>query len=225
VLSTVLDDNGYISATTGDLPHAHSLLLRAGRRTRLVSIFDPAGERLVSRERTDELRYMAAADTFLFVLDPLSVPEFWDSLVGIEADAIDRTVASRVHPQQVFDQAVQQAIAMGAKLRETRLAVAISKTDLVDHTRLLAGRTDDDQWARRWLTEELGLGNLVRAMDNEFRAVRFFFTAAVTVAPRQVHPSIGPLVTWTLGAPVRAGTGPSVATITEPIDLGPSKTS
>ena len=211
VLSTVLDDDGYISATTGALPHAHSVLLRSGRHTRLVNIFDPAGERLVSRERSDELRYMAAAGTFLFVLDPLSVPAFWDSLADFEAAAIDRMVASRVHPQQVFDQAVQQAIAMGAKLRGTRLAVAISKTDLIDHTRLLAGRADDDQWARRWLTEELLLGNLVRAMDNEFRTVRFFFTAAVTVAPRQAHPSIGPLVAWTLSTLVPSGparTGP-----------------
>jgi hypothetical protein len=205
VLRTVLDENGYISATTRDLPHAHSMLLRTGRRSRLVHIFDPAGELLVSRELTDELRYLAAARTFLFVLDPLSVPAFWESISDQERSAIDRTLASRIHPQQVFDQAVQQAIAMGATLRGTRLAVAISKTDLIAHTRLLGGRTDDDQWARQWLTERLGLGNLVRAMDHEFREVRFFFTAAVTVAPRQAHPSIAPLLAWSLRVPVRSG--------------------
>jgi hypothetical protein len=203
VLSTVLDENGYISATTSDLPHGHSMLLRTGRRTRLVHIFDPAGERLVRRDRTDELRYLAAARTFLFVLDPLSVPAFWDSLPEQEKSTIDSVLASRVHPQQVFDQAIQQAIEMGATLRGARLAVAISKTDLTEHTRLLTGRTDEDAWARRWLTEQLGLGNLVRAMDSEFGAARFFFTAAVTVAPRQAHPSIAPLVSWTLGVPIR----------------------
>jgi Double-GTPase 2 len=205
VLSTVLDDKGYISGTRSDLPHAHSVLLRTGRRTRLVHIFDPAGERLVRRERADELRYLPAARTFLFVLDPLSVPAFWDSLSEQEKSTIDSVLASRVHPQQVFDQAIQQAIEMGATLRGARLAVAISKTDLIEHTRLLDGRTDDDGWARRWLTEELGLGNLVRAMGSEFGEVRFFFTAAVTVAPRQAHPSIAPLVSWTLGVPVRPG--------------------
>jgi hypothetical protein len=210
VLRTVLDDDGYIAATTTDLPHAHSMLLRAGRRGRLVHIFDPSGERLVSRERTDELRYLPAARTFIFVLDPLSVPAFWDSLSAQERAAIDPVLASQVHPQQVFDQTVQQAIEMGARVRGTRLAVAISKTDLLEHTRLLCGRADDDAWARRWLEEELGLGNLIRAMDNEFREVRFFFTAAVTVGPRQAHPSIAPLVSWTLGAPGLPGLSPAV---------------
>jgi Double-GTPase 2 len=205
VLRTVLDDNEYISATTSLLPHAHSLLLRTGRRTRLVNIFDPAGERLVSQERTDELRYLAAAHTFLFVVDPLSVPAFWDSLSEQEGSRIDPVLASQVHPQQVFDQAVQQAIEMGAALRDARLGVAISKTDLTEHVRLLDGRTDDDQWARQWLRDKLGLGNLIRAMDSEFGEVRFFFTAAITIAPRQAHPSIAPLVSWTLGVPVRTG--------------------
>ena len=216
VFSTVLDENGYISATTGDLPHGHSVLLRIGRRTRLVHIFDPAGERLVRRERTDELRYLAVARTFLFVLDPLSVPAFWDSLSEQEKSTIDPVLASRVHPQQVFDQAIQQAIEMGATLRGARLAVAISKTDLIEHTRLLEGRTDDDAWARRWLTEQLGLGNLVRAMDSEFGTVRFFFTAAVTVAPRQAHSSIALLVSWTLGVPIR----PAVPAAVSPSRVG-----
>jgi hypothetical protein len=211
VLRTVLDDNGYIAATTSVLPHAHSLLLRTGRRTRLVHIFDPAGERLVSRERTDELRYLPAARTFVFVLDPLAVPAFWDALSEQEKGLIDPILASQVHPQQVFDQAVQQAIEMGAALHRARLAVAISKTDLIEHTRLLTWRTDDDEWAMQWLVDKLGLGNLVRAMNNEFREVRFFFTAAVTVAPRQAHPSIAPLVSWALGPPARPGGVPPAA--------------
>lgn len=202
VLRTVLDEKGYISATTSDLPHAHSMLLRTGRRTRLVHVFDPAGERLQSRERTDELRYLAAARTFIFVLDPLSVQAFWDQLSEPERSSIDPVLASRVHPQQVFDQAVQQAIEMGARLGRARLAVAISKTDLAEHARLLTGHSNDGRWVRQWLADELGLGNLVRSMDNEFREVRFFFTAAVTVAPRQADPSIAPLVSWALGTPI-----------------------
>jgi hypothetical protein len=208
VLGTVLDEGGHILATTSELPHAHSFRLRFGRHTRLVHIFDPAGERLVDRDRTDELRYLEAARMFLFVLDPMAVPGFWDSLTDADRSGLDRTLASQVHPQQVFDQAVQQAIAMGVPLRRSQLTVAISKTDLFEHTRLFEGReamraTDGDQWARRWLTERFGLGNLIRAMDNEFREVRFFFTAAVTVAPGHVHDSVPPLVTRSLGVPAQ----------------------
>lgn len=199
MLSTVLDAGGRIPATTTELPHAHSVQLRIGRHTRLVHIFDPAGERLVDRARIEELRYLQEARTFLFVLDPMSVPAFWDSLTDADRSALDRTLASRVHPQLVFDQVVQEVIAMGADLRKSRLAVAISKTDLIEHTGLFGGRVEGDEWARWWLASRLGLGSLVRSMDSEFREVRFFFTAAVTVAPRHAHESIAPLVAWSLG--------------------------
>ena len=190
-----------LATPPGLLPHAHSVQLRAGRHTRLVHIFDPSGERLVDREGIDQLRYLEAADTFLFVLDPMSAPGFWDSLAETDRSTLDRTLASRVHPQEVFDQALQQTISMGARVRRSRLTVAISKTDLIEHTRPFDGRTNDDQWARSWLTETLGLGNLVRSMDKEFRDVRFFFTAAVTVPPQGVHESIMPLVVRSLSLP------------------------
>ena len=202
VLSTVLDTSGHILATTSELPHAHSVQLRIGQRTRLVHIFDPAGELLVDRDRTDELRYLAAARIFLFVLDPMAVPGFWDSLTDADQATLDRTLASQVHPQEVFDRALPQTIQMGARLGKSRLAVAISKTDLIEHTKLLDGRRDDSQWARSWLEERLGLGNLVRSMDNEFHEVRFFFTSAVTVAPQRIHESIPALVTYSLGMPL-----------------------
>ena len=199
-LSPILDAGGHVPATTIEPPHAYSIELRAGRRTSLVHIFDPAGERLVDRDRIDELRYLQAARTFLFVLDPMSVPAFWDSLTDADKSTLDRTLGSRVHPEEVFDRLMQQVITMGG-LRRSRLAVAISKTDLIEHTRLLDMPVDGDQWARQWLTDQLGLGNLVRSMDHMFLDVRFFFTAAVTVAPRHAHESIAPLVAWSLNMP------------------------
>jgi hypothetical protein len=90
---------------------------------------------------------------------------------------------------------------MGARVRRSRPTVAISKTDLIEHTTPFDGRRNDDQWARSWLTEILGLGNLVRSMDKEFRDVHFFFTAAVTVPSQRVHESIMPLVVRSLSLP------------------------
>ena len=48
-------------------------------------------------------------------------------------------------------------------------------------------------------------GSLIRSMDHEFREVRFFFTAAVTVTPGRAHESISPLVTCSLGMPSPRG--------------------
>jgi hypothetical protein len=188
-------------STRTELPHAHSVLLRTGRVTRLVHIFDPSGERLDSRERTNALRYLQDGRTFLFVLDPMSAPAFWESLGPGEAARLDRTLASDRRPDHVYAVATDQMRDLRVPLRRSRLAVAISKTDLVEHTSLYQGRQDSQAWVRQWLDERLGLGNLVRLMDAEFGEVRFFFTAALTRAPRQADRSIHPVLTWSLGFP------------------------
>jgi hypothetical protein len=199
VLAEILRLEGHVLATRAALPRACSIRVRTGRSTRLVHIFDAAGERFTARERTDELRYLSAARVFVFVVDPMSVPAFWDRLTPAEAGSLDRALASDMSPETVFHQSVQTIIQMGARLRRARHAVAISKTDLIEHTSILEGRSDDENWAPRWLTQECGLGNLVRSMDHDFRDASFWFTAAVAEGPGQVHPSIPPLVSWCLG--------------------------
>lgn len=215
ILSEVLDIEGHIRATTSDLPRAHSMQLQVGRSTRLVHIFDAAGERFMDSDRIDELRFLGAARTFIFVLDPMSVTAFWTRLAATEAGLLDRALASDMNPETVFEQSVQAMIKMGARLDRSRLAVAISKADLIAGTSILAGRQDDSQWARDWIDRELGLGNLIRGMNTHFKEVRFFFTAAVTAAPHRVHASIPPLVTWCLADRRRnrdsIGPGPGVA--------------
>jgi Double-GTPase 2 len=198
VLREVLSIRGNTLGTHGQLPRAHSVLVTMSRFKRLLHIFDAAGERFADVERTDELRYLRAARTYLFVLDPMSVPEFWSQLTPRERDGLDRALASEMSPETVFNQSVQTMLGMRAKIARSRLAVAVSKTDVIEHTGLLHGRRDDSAWVERWLIESLGQGNLVRAMRNEFLDVRFFFTAAVMDGEDHVHGSISPLVTWCL---------------------------
>ncbi|MED7953047.1 hypothetical protein ACFWOG_02800 [Kitasatospora sp. NPDC058406] len=224
----VLEIRGHPRSTPRARHRAHSVLLDRARPPRLLHLFDTAGEHFVSREDTDALRYARAARTFLFVLDPLAVPDFWELLDPDRQARLDRTLASSVPPQPVFDQAVQAILAMGVPLHRSRLAVAISKTDLLDGTGLLeetgppsgtglpggtgpfdgrpvpgAGVRDSDR-AAEWLERALGLGNLVQAMRNEFGEARFFFTAAVLTEDGSVHPSVAPLLDWCLADGRRA---------------------
>jgi hypothetical protein len=130
----------------------------------------------------------------------MSARDFRKLLSPADQAALDWTLASRMDPQAVFDLTVLDLIGKGARLRRSRLAVAISKTDLIAGTRALAWHDGNDQeQVRAWLSTDLGLGNLVRSMDQNFREVRFFFTASVMSAPGEVHESISPLVSWTLG--------------------------
>ncbi|MFI9250577.1 hypothetical protein [Streptomyces sp. NPDC053069] len=198
VLNEVLEIQGHTRPTQKTLPRAHSFVLGSGRAERLVHIFDTAGERFVNREETDALRYIREARTFLFVLDPMAVDAFWTRL-DPAAPKVDRTLASTVDPEDVFARSVQTVRTMGTRLDKARLAVAVSKRDLLSgRPAVLPDRPDDSGTTRAWLCERLGLRNLVKTMDLEFGEVRFFCTAAVADGEGRVDPSIRALVEWCL---------------------------
>ncbi|MFJ3308169.1 hypothetical protein ACIPSA_34795 [Streptomyces sp. NPDC086549] len=198
VLREVLEIQGNTRGTQKALPRAHSFVLGTGRTERLVHVFDTAGERFVNRDETDELRYVRAARTFVFVLDPMAVDAFWTRLEPSPESVVDRTLASTVDPEDVFARSVQTVRTMGTPLDRARLAVAISKTDLLAGHGLVPERLDDSDTARDWLCERLGLRNLVKTMDLEFREVRFFCTAAVADTDARVDDSIARFVEWCL---------------------------
>jgi hypothetical protein len=198
VLNEVLEIQGHTRPTQKTLPRAHSFVRGSGRAERLVHVFDTAGERFVNREETDALRYVRAARTFVFVLDPMAVDAFWSRL-DPAGPKVDRTLASTVDPEDVFSRSLQTIRTMGTSLDKARLAVAVSKRDLLTgQPALLPDRPDDSDAARKWLCERLGLRNLVSTMDLEFGEVKFFCTAAVADEEGQVDPSIAAFVEWCL---------------------------
>ncbi|WP_063754983.1 TRAFAC clade GTPase domain-containing protein [Streptomyces sp. NRRL B-3229] len=201
VLREVLSIRGNTLGTQRALPRAHSLLLGRRRARRLVHIFDTAGERYTKVEDTDALRYARTARTFVFVLDPLSVTAFWQGLSSGRQALVDRALASPVDPQLVFNQSTQTTKRMNGALSRSRLAVAVSKYDVLRRHSLLGDhQAEDSASVRAWLVDVLGLGNLVRAMEMEYREVRFFFTAAVIAEDERVDAGIASLVDWCLGA-------------------------
>ncbi|MFE7382799.1 hypothetical protein ACFU9F_20805 [Streptomyces zhihengii] len=212
VLREVLAMKGHTRATQRNLARAHSAVLGRGRSEQLVHLFDAAGEHFARGEDTDALRYVRAARTVVFVLDPLAVDVTWELLDDADGAAVDRTLASTDRPDTVFANASQAMARLGERGPRPRLAVAVSKTDLLAGSGVLPDRLDDSATARGWLTENLGLGNLVHAMELEFGEVRYFFTAAVTDDDGRVDPSLAPFTAWCLQgtAPAprrRAGTG------------------
>ena len=54
--------------------------LSVNRSTRILQFYDAAGERFYNTDRTEELRYLNKAQTFILVIDPLSVESFWQQL-------------------------------------------------------------------------------------------------------------------------------------------------
>ncbi len=81
------------------------------------------------------------------------------------------------------------------KTDRARLAVAISKTDLVGTLSTLQCVQGSSRSVERWLDRELGMGNMVRWMRLRFGEVRFFLTAAV-LNDGAVDASVTTLLRW-----------------------------
>lgn len=164
----------------------------------LFRVFDAAGERFDTSERLQELQYLAIARSFIFVIDLLSVNTFWDSLNKSERDRLAGFRSVFRQPDFVFQQALENIQAMGGTMKHARLAVVISKADIVAAVSVLNGTTTDHDSLKSLLADRLGLANMIRLMEHNFAAIGFFFTSAIVDRSGAVDLSIESLTNWLL---------------------------
>jgi len=176
------------SATLPELPRAHVIRLITGRTTRILHLFDAAGERFYTAERTRELGYLGKARTFILVIDPLSVDAFWQGLTPERQTELAPLRSSAPSPELAYQQAHQAIEGMGVNLQAARLAVVFSKADKT-------GPPDGD--VADWADRDLRLGNLVRSARLQFKEAHFTCAAAV-MTETGMDPSIAKLVRWML---------------------------
>lgn len=194
-LDSALAENFPVPATpAAELPKAYVLRLRIGRYRRIVQLFDAAGELFYDSQRSADLVYLGAANTFVMVIDPLSINDFWDSLPSAERGrlAADRSIAR--HPQPVYQQTADRITEMGQQRVPRRLAIVFSRADLIG-TRLGAGVNTRDG-VPEWVEDSLGLAGLMREAESDFREVALFHTAPFSSADN----SLTNLVHWLMRA-------------------------
>ncbi len=183
--------------TALDKPRAYSLYIRRGdARRQLFHFFDTGGERFYDPERLAALEYFRSARTLIFVIDPFSIDGVWNALPpGRREDFSPRADHS---PWYVFQQLARSAREMRADVKQVRLAVAISKADVLAREKLPAPGPDSAS-IESWLAE-MEQDHLVTSMRQTFGQVRFFHTAAV-LSDGGVSPRINDLIAWVLRAP------------------------
>jgi hypothetical protein len=177
------------SLTPLQLPRAHVIRLVTGKDTRILHLFDAAGERFYRSERTQELGYLGKARTFILVIDPLSVDSLWARLPPARQAELEPVRSTAPSPDLAYQQTHQEIEAMGVHLRNVRLAVVFSRGDLVD---------GPDGDIAGWACRDLGLGNLVRSTRLNFKEVCFFSTAAIMRADGVIDESVPALMHWVL---------------------------
>jgi hypothetical protein len=170
-------------------PRANVIRLVLRKNTRILHLFDAAGELFYQSGRTQSLRYLGQARTFILVIDPLSVEASWKRLPADRQAELATMRSVAPSPDLAYQQTYQQIEAMGVRLRTARLAVVFSRGDLT-------GMPDGD--VAEWASGELGLGNLVRSVHQNFRETYFIHTAAVMGADGAVHGSVASLMHWIL---------------------------
>lgn len=202
-----LHANGVFPKTGEGPASAINLRLREGRQSDLVHLFDAAGEQYSKPGNWDfeqgsqgtnrgSLRFLEDGQALAYVLDPFSVES-----IRAEAQAHDQAVVTEAEPAQKdpelsYTEVVNRLRGNGVPVKSQRLAVVVSKVDLLRKASV-AVPADSDAIAA-WL-ERNGVHNLVRAARQEFAEVRYFAVASQDVAASRVDDPGVPL-RWLLAA-------------------------
>lgn len=175
-----------------------TLRVEADRCALLMQLYDTAGEWFNTTDRTEDLTYMSEATTFLLVLDPLAVPAVWNALGPDERLRLAGDRSQVPDPEraymQVRDQVHRRYRAHGTGRARTRLAVVVTRGDLLARTSLDPTGVPP----RLWLREVMGVENLLRAARADFGTVATFVTSVVVDPDGRPDPSLTELLRWVL---------------------------
>lgn len=197
-LQTALLAKGDTDKTTVNDPiRALSFNLNGNRVKRLVHIYDPPGEKLSESARLQELRFMETAHAFVFVVDPLAIPDVWESLDASTRPGYQQFRSARP-PDFIFSQVLQNLEGMGVKPGKKALAVVVTKSDLTARIPICTDVGDSSDSIRAWLSERVGMDNMVRAIGKAFGDVRYF-RASARFSAGEADGSVRDLLVWILG--------------------------
>lgn len=166
-----------------------------GATATTVHLFDAAGERFRDAAAHDELGFLATGHGLVYVIDPFAVGAVRDRLTG-RAEAADALAqAAGQDPELAYGEVLSRLRGGGVPARSQRLAVVVSRADLLD--RYGIDVPTDDAGIAAWL-HDVGLHNLVLAARREFAEVRFFGVASKRFTRTTVHTDAGAPLRWLL---------------------------
>jgi hypothetical protein len=172
----IIREGGDTSKTSEGSAAAISLRLHKGHASDLIHLFDAAGEQYSQVRNYDDLRFLEDGQGLAYVLDPFSIEEVRNQLAGTPVLAAMQ--AAPRNPELAYSEVVNRLRGGGVPIEAQRLAVVLSKTDLLREGGLNV--PTDSEGIAAWL-EGCGLHNIVMATRREFTEVRFFTVASLDV--------------------------------------------
>jgi hypothetical protein len=180
--------------TPGDAPAALTVQLGTGARATLAHLFDTAGEHFRDPEMHDSLGFLGHSHGLVYVIDPYSI------------ETVRRHLPSRggrhgvpvaADPEAAYGEVVERLRGSGVPAGQQRLAVVVSKADLLQSAGLELPAESD--LIADWLTEA-GAHNLVLSARREFAQTRFFTVASQLVRKDGGAGDPGAPLRWLLGS-------------------------
>jgi hypothetical protein len=180
---------------TGEGPAtAINLRLREGRQSDLVHLFDAAGEQYSKPGNWDfdqgnrgtnygSLRFLEDGQALAYVLDPFSVDRIHQQAADHDRALVAQVQVAQKDPELSYTEVVNRLRGYGVPVKSQRLAVVVSKVDLLRKAGVDVP-TNSDAIAR-WLKEN-GVHNLVMAAQDEFAEVRYFAVASMDATASRV---------------------------------------
>jgi hypothetical protein len=145
----------------------------ARRRSALLHFFDASGEVLIDGERWVDLAYFLHARTMLLVVDPFALKRVKAWVREHRPSLFERARASTSDVEQSYQAAVVGLRINSIETRRRRLAIVLTKADLLSEQTDLPEVGDTSSSIQAWLAEH-DLDNVVLAADRDFGAVRYF---------------------------------------------------
>ena len=166
--------------TSLSLPTALTCRLGASATGTLIHLFDAAGEAFRDAEMHDSLGFLDRSHGLVYVLDPFAVGAVRDLAAGHRADVIKLAHAAAGDPEIAYGEVVARLRDSGVEASRQRLAIVVSKTDLLGVLGLAV--PEDSAAIADWLMDR-GMHNLVLSARREFAEVRYFTVASLAVPP------------------------------------------
>ena len=164
-----------------------NLRLHEDRRSSFIHLFDAAGEQFSKPGNWDfevpnkgtnygSLRFLEDGQALAYVLDPFSIGPLRDKAAARDQSVLVDANPAQKDPEIAYSEVVNRLRGNGVPIEAQRLAVVVSKTDLLRKAGLDV--PEDSADIADWLAEN-GAHNLVLASAREFREVRFFTVASL----------------------------------------------
>ena len=183
--------------TSRTLPTALTCRIGTGVNATLVHLFDAAGEYFRDAQAHDSLGFLDHGHGLVYVLDPFSVGRVRDRVAGQNAAAVRFAHAAAGDPETAYGEVVSRLRDSGVGASGQRLAIVVSKADL-----LSAGGLEppaDSDAIAEWLMAA-GVHNLVLSARREFAEVRYFAVASLAAGQARRSHDPGAPLRWLLTA-------------------------